>query len=75
MLFKTWLAEWFTNYVMPSAKDKTYTRYADNANHNLIPKLGDYLINGTTESIVVLVAISLYISEQNNTMFVWTNSQ
>ena len=42
MLYKTWLAEWLTNYVMPSAKNKTYTRYIDIANHHLIPKLGDY---------------------------------
>ena len=29
MLYKTWLADWLTNYVMLSAEDKTYTRYAD----------------------------------------------
>ena len=26
MLYKDWLADWLTNYVKPSAKDKTYGR-------------------------------------------------
>ena len=52
MLYKTWLADWLTNYVMPSAKDKTYTRYADIVNHHLIPKLGDYEMEELTPIIV-----------------------
>ena len=52
MLYKTWLAEWLTNYVMPSAKDKTYTRYEDITNHHLIPKLGDYEIEELTPILV-----------------------
>ena len=52
MLYKTWLSDWLTNYVMPSAKDKTYTRYADIVNHHLIPKLGDYEIEALTPIIV-----------------------
>ena len=52
MLYKEWLAEWLTNYVMPSAKDKTYTRYADIVNTHLIPRLGDYNIEELTPIIV-----------------------
>ena len=52
MLYKTWLADWLTNYVMPSAKDKTYTRYADIVDQHLVPKLGDYEIENLTPIIV-----------------------
>ncbi len=52
MFYKTWLAEWLTDYVMPSAKDKTYTRYADIVRNHLIPKLGEYEIDDLTPSIV-----------------------
>lgn len=52
MLYKTWLVDWLTNYVMPSAKDKTYTRYADIVNHHLTPKLGDYEMEELTPIIV-----------------------
>ena len=52
MLYKTWLADWLTNYVMPSAKDKTYTRYADIVDQHLVPKLGDYEIEDLTPIIV-----------------------
>ncbi|MBQ8629904.1 MAG: site-specific integrase [Prevotella sp.] len=52
MLYKTWLADWLTNYVMPSVKDKTYTRYADIVDQHLVPKLGDYEIEDLTPIIV-----------------------
>ena len=52
MLYKTWLSDWLTNYVMPSVKDKTYTRYADIVDQHLVPKLGDYEIEDLTPIIV-----------------------
>ncbi len=52
MLYKTWLADWLTNYVMPSAKDKTYTRYADIVDQHLVPKFGDYEIEDLTPIVV-----------------------
>ena len=41
MLYKDWLVDWLINYVKPSTKDKTYSRYADVVYQHLIPKLGD----------------------------------
>lgn len=41
MLYKEWLADWLSNYVKPTAKDNTYSRYEDIIQHHLIPKLGE----------------------------------
>ena len=52
MLYKDWLADWLTNYVKPSAKDKTYGRYSDIINHHLLPNLGEYELNDLTPIVV-----------------------
>lgn len=52
MFYKDWLADWLSNYIMPSAKDKTYSRYVDIVDHHLSPKLGDYLLEDLTPLIV-----------------------
>ena len=52
MLYKDWLADWLTNYVKPSAKDKTYGRYSDIINHHLLPNLGVYELNDLTPIVV-----------------------
>ena len=52
MLYKIWLMEWLTNYVMPSAKQKTYSSYADVVRNHLIPKLGEYELQELTPLIV-----------------------
>lgn len=44
--------EWLTNYVMPSAKQKTYSSYADVVRNHLIPKLGEYELQELTPLIV-----------------------
>ncbi|MBQ3176361.1 MAG: hypothetical protein IJB52_00930 [Clostridia bacterium] len=51
MLYKDWLADWLTNYVKPSAKDKTCGRYSDIINHHLLPNLGEYELNDLTPII------------------------
>lgn len=61
MLYKDWLEDWLTNYVMPSSKDKTYSRYADIVNQHLIPKLGEYTLYDLTPLIV-----QRYITELMN---------
>ena len=48
MLYKDWLVEWLVNYVKPSTKDKTYSRYADVVNQHLIPNVGDYDLRNLT---------------------------
>lgn len=52
MNYKEWLVEWLDNYIMPSAKDKTYVRYSDIANQHLIPNLGEYELNELSPIIV-----------------------
>lgn len=52
MLYKDWLVEWLINYVKPSTKDKTYSRYADIINQHLIPKIGEYDLRELTPLIV-----------------------
>ena len=52
MIYKDWLVDWLTNYVRPSTKEKTYSRYADVVYQHLIPKLGDYELQELTPLIV-----------------------
>ena len=52
MLYKDWLEDWLINYVQPSVKEKTYSRYADIATHHLTPSLGNYDINELTPLMV-----------------------
>lgn len=40
MKYKEWLEEWLKNYIEPSSKQKTYTRYCEIVNQHIIPKLG-----------------------------------
>ena len=41
MLYKQWLSNWLENYVQPSAKQRTYTRYKEIVKQHMIPKLGE----------------------------------
>ena len=59
MLYKEWLTEWLSNYVKPSVKDNTYSRYADVIQHHLIPRLGDYELYALTPLIVQRVISEL----------------
>lgn len=52
MLYKIWLMEWLTNYVMPSTKQKTYSSYEDIVRNRLIPNLGEYPLADLTPLIV-----------------------
>ena len=36
MKIKEWLPVWLENYVKPTAKEKTYTRYSEVVTHHLI---------------------------------------
>lgn len=52
MTYTDWLTDWLTNYVIPSTKAKTSTRYAEIVHQHLIPKLGEYELNTLTPLIV-----------------------
>lgn len=41
MLYKEWLSNWLENYVQPSAKQRTYTRYKEIVEQHINPKLGE----------------------------------
>ena len=42
MKYEKWLYEWLSNYIKPTAKGKTYTRYSEIVEKHLIPRLGQY---------------------------------
>ena len=42
MKYKEWLSEWLENYVGPSSKAKTYSRYSQIIRCHLIPRIGNY---------------------------------
>lgn len=41
MKIKEWLPVWLENYVKPTAKEKTCTRYSEVVTHHLIPRIGE----------------------------------
>lgn len=41
MKYEKWLGEWLENYIRPSVKNKTYTRYQGIIYQHIIPKLGN----------------------------------
>ena len=41
MKYKDWLVEWLRNYVKPTTKEKTYTRYAETVRLHIAPRLGE----------------------------------
>jgi len=52
MLYKEWLSNWLENYVQPSAKQRTYTRYKEIVEQHIIPQLGDLEISEITPYVL-----------------------
>ena len=52
MLYKEWLSNWLGNYVQPSAKQRTYTRYKEIVEQHIIPKLGDLELSEITPYVL-----------------------
>ncbi len=42
MKYQDWLNEWMENYIMPSSKQRTYTRYEEIVRLHIVPQLGEY---------------------------------
>ncbi len=42
MKYQDWLNEWMENYIIPSSKQRTYTRYGDIVRLHIGPQLGEY---------------------------------
>lgn len=45
MKYKDWLYDWLENYVKPSAKGKTCSRYVEIVEQHIVPNLGDYAMD------------------------------
>ena len=58
MLYKEWLSNWLENYVQPSAKQRTYTRYKEIVEQHIIPQLGDLELSEITPYV-----LQCYITE------------
>ena len=52
MLYKEWLSNWLENYVQPSAKRRTYTRYKEIVGQHIIPQLGNLKLSEITPYVL-----------------------
>ena len=52
MKLNSWMREWFTHYVEPSAKEKTKFYYGTIIEKHLIPVLGDYDLEELTPYVI-----------------------
>ncbi len=52
MKYQIWLIRWLDNYVKPTSKERTYTRYSEIVAGHIIPKLGEYEIQDLTPYIL-----------------------
>ena len=52
MLYKEWLSNWLENYVRPSAKQRTYTRYKEIVEQHIITQLGGLDLSGITPYVL-----------------------
>ena len=48
MLYKDWLSDWLDNYVQPSAKSRTYTRYKEIVEQHIVTQLGELELSDIT---------------------------
>ena len=52
MKYQEWLNNWLTNYIQPSSKLRTYTRYTEIVSQHIIPKLGAYELDEITPYVL-----------------------
>jgi len=52
MLYKEWLSNWLENYVQPSAKQRTYTRYKEIVEQHIITQLGELDLSEITPYVL-----------------------
>jgi len=58
MLYREWLSVWLENYVRPSAKMRTFTRYKEIVEHHIAPRLGEMELYEITPYL-----LQLYVTE------------
>ncbi|MBE6601346.1 MAG: site-specific integrase [Ruminococcaceae bacterium] len=59
MLYKEWLSNWLENYVKPSAKRRTYTRYKEIVEQHINPQLGYLELSEMTPYVLQCYITSL----------------
>ena len=52
MKYQEWLHNWIENYIQPTAKSRTFSRYADIPTQHIIPKLGEYELDDLMPDIL-----------------------
>jgi len=52
MKYQEWLNNWLTNYIQPSSKLRTYTRYTEIVSQHIIPKLGAFELDEITPYVL-----------------------
>lgn len=52
MIYKIWLSEWLNNYIKPTCKIRTYERYKQIVNIQILSEIGDFELNDITPSIL-----------------------
>ncbi|MBE6636112.1 MAG: site-specific integrase [Ruminococcaceae bacterium] len=62
MLYRDWLLKWLENYVQPSAKQRTYTRYREVVEQHIIPQLGELELSEITPYV-----LQCYVTEMLKT--------
>ncbi len=52
MKYQDWLNEWMENYIMPSSKQRTYTRYGEIVRLHIVSQLGEYEMSELTPLVL-----------------------
>ena len=52
MKYKDWLKEWLDNYIEPTAKTRTFSRYSEIVEQHIIPRLGELELDKLTPSVL-----------------------
>lgn len=52
MKYQEWLSNWLVNYIQPSSKQRTYTRYNEIVFQHIVPKLGMFELDEITPYVL-----------------------
>lgn len=61
MQYRKWLNHWLENYIQPSVKQRTYTRYTELVNQHIAPSLGELDLSELAPTV-----LQRFITEQMN---------
>ena len=52
MEYKDWLKEWLDNYVEPTAKTRTFSRYSEIVEQHIVPRLGKFELDELSPAVL-----------------------